>query len=137
MPATLTQGFHVFQGVNPRGENEEDWRGGAALLIGLRKLNTPAFHELAAHLFLHEVPRGGVHQRQRNLRLWARAGGLGWAVAQAGGPFFGGLSSAGQGLWQESRVFTGLSFLRGIGLVCLGHPFFPEGPRTVLLLGAA
>jgi hypothetical protein len=84
MPATLTQGFHVLQGVDPRGEDEEDGGGGAAFLIGLGELDAPALHELAAHLLLHKVPEGttlgqtqrggpvslGDFLRQRRVSRW-------------------------------------------------------------------
>lgn len=52
----LTQGLHVFQGVDAGGEDEEDGGGRAALLVGLGELHAPAFHKLAPHLLLHKVP---------------------------------------------------------------------------------
>lgn len=55
----LTEGLHVFEGVDPGGQDEEDWCGGAALFVGLGELHAPAFYKLTTHLLFHKIPAGG------------------------------------------------------------------------------
>lgn len=51
----LAQGLHVFEWIDARGKDEEDWSPRPALLVGFGKLDLAVLSVLRTHLFLYEA----------------------------------------------------------------------------------
>lgn len=51
----LAQGLHVFEWIDARGEDEEDWSPWPALLVGFGKLDLAVLNVLRTHLLLYEA----------------------------------------------------------------------------------